>query len=309
VDVAHRGGQPLPRRRAPQLALAAFELVEHHGRKDHMMPAARPPRPRVDRWAYAVALLAIGALFVFFVLPGLLVDDADFPSAADRYKAKNDVRATGIQLLGGLVLIVGAYFTARTFGLNREGQITDRFSKAVDHLGSDKEATRLGGIYALERITQSDRHEQGPIMEILCAYVREASQVTRGASPALPRDVQSALIVIGRRPPDHDPAGYRLDLSGANLASGTLRGSFADADLSGARLVDADLRGVDLSGATLPEAVLTKAKIEGAVFAGADVSRADLTRTEVEAADFSGARQAAGSAVWPVGVEPPANLA
>jgi hypothetical protein len=261
-----------------------------------------------DRWAYAVVLLVLGALFVFFVLPDLIVDDGDFSTAADRYRAKNDVRATGIQLLGGLVLVVGAYFTARTFGLNREGQITDRFSKAVDHLESDELATRLGGIYALERITKSDRHEQGPIMEILCAFVRDESKQKRGASMAPPQALETALIVIGRRPPKHDPAGYRLDLSEADLEGVRMRGCFAKADLSGSRMVKADLTAADLSDATLRKTDFTKATFNNTVFSRADISAAVFNETDIAAADFSGAREKGDPARWPVGIEPPMNL-
>ena len=263
---------------------------------------------QTDRWAYVVVLLVLGALFVFFVLPNLVVDDTAFSNAADRYRAKNDVRATGIQLLGGLVLVVGAYFTARTFGLNREGQITDRFSKAVEHLGSNELATQLGGIYALERITKSDRHEQGPIMEILCAHVRAESKQNRGASMAPPQGLQTALIVIGRRPPEHDPDGYRLDLSDSNLEGVTMRGCFAKADLSGSRLINADLRSADLSDATLRDTDFTKGTINNAVFRRADISAAVFSGTDVAAADFSGARQQSADARWPVGIDPPTNL-
>jgi hypothetical protein len=261
-----------------------------------------------DRWAYVIVVLVLGALFVFFLLPELLVDDRDVSNVSDRYRAKNDVRATGIQLLGGLVLVVGAYFTARTFGLNREGQITDRFSKAVEHLGSDQLATQLGGIYALERITKSDRHEQGPIMEILCAYVHAESKRKRGASMAPPQGLQTALTVIGRRPTEHDPDGYRLDLSDSDLEGVTMRGSFAKADLSDSRLVNADLRTADLSDAMLRKVDFTKGKINDTVFGRADISGAIFSGTDVGAADFSGAREESAPARWPVGIDLPSDL-
>ena len=54
-----------------------------------------------------------------------------------------------------------------------QGHITDRFTAAVEQLGSDKMAVRLGAIYALERISRDSRRDYWTIMETLTAYVRE----------------------------------------------------------------------------------------------------------------------------------------
>jgi hypothetical protein len=75
-------------------------------------------------------------------------------TAADKAKAINDVRTTLLQGIGGTVLLLGAYFTYRQLQTARdqlqiaqEGQITERFSRAIEQLGSDKEDVQLGGIY------------------------------------------------------------------------------------------------------------------------------------------------------------------
>src|SRR5215207_705866 len=62
--------------------------------------------------------------------------------------------------------------------LSREGQITDRFTKAIEQLGASSNGgknleMRLGGIHALERISRESENDYWPIMEILSAYVRE----------------------------------------------------------------------------------------------------------------------------------------
>ncbi|MCA1666553.1 MAG: hypothetical protein LC793_03970, partial [Thermomicrobia bacterium] len=58
----------------------------------------------------------------------------------------------------------------------REGQITERFTRAIDQLGSEKDEIRLGAIYALERIAKDSRSYQDSIMDILAAYVRRDSR-------------------------------------------------------------------------------------------------------------------------------------
>jgi hypothetical protein len=65
--------------------------------------------------------------------------------------------------------------TWRTLQVNREGQITERFTQAIDQLGATDDKgnklfeIRLGGIYALERIARESEEDYWPIMEILTA--------------------------------------------------------------------------------------------------------------------------------------------
>jgi hypothetical protein len=45
--------------------------------------------------------------------------------------------------------------TRRAIELTEQGQVADRYSKAIEQLGSDKGLdVRIGGIYALERIAR-----------------------------------------------------------------------------------------------------------------------------------------------------------
>lgn len=130
------------------------------------------------RWFVAaiVALFVAVALLLFYAVPPLMTRGEEFKSAADRLKAENDIRTAGLQLLAGAVLAFGAVFTGITLVFNREGQITERFTRAVEQLGNERTDVRLGGIYALERIARDSRRDHEPIMEILSAYAREASR-------------------------------------------------------------------------------------------------------------------------------------
>jgi uncharacterized protein YjbI with pentapeptide repeats len=52
-------------------------------------------------------------------------------------------------------------------------RITESFSKAIEQLGSDKLEVRLGGIYALERISKESDDDYWTVIENLTAFVRE----------------------------------------------------------------------------------------------------------------------------------------
>lgn len=49
-------------------------------------------------------------------------------------------------------------------GISREGQITERFTKAVDQLGNPNIDVRIGGLYALERIARNLAADRNAIL-------------------------------------------------------------------------------------------------------------------------------------------------
>ncbi len=124
---------------------------------------------------------------------------------------RNEVVRTFVQSVGGLVLVSGAYVTWRNMRVNQrnqqinldnqlenqkanrererltqEGQVTERYTKAVEQLGSDKLAVRLGGIYALEQIARDSERDYWPILEVLTAYVRANAAWDEEQSPKRP---------------------------------------------------------------------------------------------------------------------------
>jgi hypothetical protein len=159
---------------------------------------------------FVIGTVVVSLASIFFVLPNVLVrPDADL-TREQLLKARNDVRTAGIQIVGGAALLVGLLFTSRSLGLNQQGQINDRFTKATEQLGSDRLATRLGGISALERITRDSRPDQGPAMKALTDFVQEHAPTPRPGAvtrTTVSMDVQAILTVVGRREASSDPAG------------------------------------------------------------------------------------------------------
>jgi hypothetical protein len=182
--------------------------------------------------------------------------------------------------LGAGLLAAGALvFTARNFTLSREGQVTDRYTKAIEQLGAEKLDIRIGGIYALERVARDSARDHPTVMEVLTAFIREHSrepwppsdpdrhEQERSTRP----DVQAAITVVGRRDPECD---IRLIyLNGADLTGADLR----DADLNSADLAHTDLRRADLSEADLSQAILLGTNLTGADLSGADLLEANLS--------------------------------
>ncbi|MEV4899616.1 hypothetical protein AB0K48_60930, partial [Nonomuraea sp. NPDC055795] len=131
------------------------------------------PGPDWARWTPAGIALAIAAGYGIAYLVGpaarrlagettpLTPADRSRMTVAERVEALNAARhtliqsATGLVVIGGVVFTaLGLWYTARTVDtaqettrIAQEGQITDRYTKAVEQLGSDKQDVRLGGIY------------------------------------------------------------------------------------------------------------------------------------------------------------------
>jgi uncharacterized protein YjbI with pentapeptide repeats len=198
--------------------------------------------------------------------------------------------------------------------VTREGQITERFTRAVDQLGSDRVDVRIGGIYALERIARNSPADRGPIAEVLSAFVRGRAAWYDAKDREVPverlrplrarfADVQAAMTVLGRRM-DAAQGADQLWLSEVDLRKARLDG----ACLNGARLHSAHLEGAGLIGAQLERTLLGYAHLEhafldGANLQGADLRAANLKGTNLHRVQLHGARANAAT-VWPGGFNP-----
>ncbi|BBH70224.1 hypothetical protein ACTI_69090 [Actinoplanes sp. OR16] len=212
-------------------------------------------------------------------------------------------------LLSVLAVAVGVFVTSHHSReqqkLALQGQITDRFTKAVEQLGQPgvaKVDVRLGAIYALQRIMRDSDDDQAAVVDILSAFVRghapaprRTEQVTAGGVPtARPVDVQAALTVLARRDSGLDGEG-RVDLSEADLSLAALRGAklhraeMLYANLRNANLRNADLRGADLSRATLRGANLHDGALDGADLGGANLRDVELGGAKLVGANLRGA--------------------
>jgi hypothetical protein len=118
------------------------------------------------------AVRVVGVVSLFVVVVVLLFLVLNWYGAPTKPSERKDLVLAVAQILGGAALLSGLYYTWRTLQVNREGLITDRFTRAIDQLGATGAEgnklfeIRLGGIYALERIARESAEDYWPIMEI-----------------------------------------------------------------------------------------------------------------------------------------------
>jgi hypothetical protein len=170
--------------------------------------------------SYRPCIKAIAKMFLFSVatlLPTiaaiLLVtrwyQNASLLTPKDRITTELDVLKTLAQLLGGVVLLIGIYFTWKNISatnknleIAQDGQVFERFNKAIEHIGKENIQARVGGIYALEAVARHAKTQADYWMtvEILVAFVRERAKWSAEKPSTKPeRDIQAALNVLGRR--------------------------------------------------------------------------------------------------------------
>ena len=216
-----------------------------------------------------------------------------------------------MQAAGGAALLVGLLFTARNLratqdklDVDRQGQLTNRFIQATGQLGAELKTgqpnieVRLGGIYALNRISKDWPKDYWPIADVLTAYVRHNAPwnpaSTKGHESKPTTDIQAILTVLGR---DTPPGGFserqKLDLRNTDL-----RG----AEFWDARLQWTDFWGAHLDMAKLWSADLSHAKLDHAHLTGANLRNANLTDASLNGADLKDATYDKDTA-WPVGFD------
>jgi hypothetical protein len=220
-------------------------------------------------------------------------------------------------------VLAGVFFTWRQLQVSRQGQVTDRYTKAIDQLGQAGLEVRVGGIYALERIARDSLTDRLTIAEVLTTFIRlhaplspgtgerprppdpEAklaaarSMENRGAMRDRAPHIQAAITVLGRLPGAGEIRSLGLsgvDLFDSYLGQSDLAGADLHySDLSQSFLIGADLRRADLTGAWLVRAILIRghlhqADLRTAVLWQARLEGADLRAADLTAADLTGAR-------------------
>jgi uncharacterized membrane protein len=83
-------------------------------------------------------LVVVGILVVLalWLLPRWQAARSQGLTAGNRFDRENEARKTLAQIIGGVFVLAGLYSSLQTFDLQRQGQITDRFTKAIDQQGA-----------------------------------------------------------------------------------------------------------------------------------------------------------------------------
>jgi len=276
---------------------------------------------KIPNQRFGIALLGSGLLIAIVLQKGPKWQVAHLKDLKpeELFQQENEARKTLAQIIGGILVLAGLYYTQdslrvtqeagdKSRELTRQGQITDRFTKAVEQLGKSdipgKEsniAIRLGGIYALERIANESKEDHWSIMELLATYVREYAHrdTTKDDTSdfGIKADIRAIVRVIGRRKTDDENDQQRLNLGSTDLRGTNFGGTnynkawFINANLNYAIFADAKLEEAEFLGTKLKNTVFTRADLRRAVFRLSNEDRTPIfEQTYLEGADLTEAK-------------------
>ena len=189
--------------------------------------------------------------------------------------------------------------TQQNIKLTEERLITDRFSKAVEQIGSskDKEEIILGGIYSLERIAKDPPKDQWTIIEVLTSFIRKNSPISTKSESikistkkvseyqkSVSITVEAALTVIQRRNPNQDKA-YKSQIDKEQDQCDELSSESCHDNTM--NLSQTNLVGANLGGSYVYENPYCETTNTGAVLTGANLKGADLRSATLDVVELS----------------------
>ena len=138
----------------------------------------------------AAVVVLWGAWWVWWQLPRRQLDSFPICNPKERADTEDNFRKTISQLLGGAAVLIGAgaaylQFTQQQQTSQRQFEqqqkaahnllISNQVAKGFELLGNKDEniEQRLGGIYALEGVMNDSEQYHQPVLEALCAFVRD----------------------------------------------------------------------------------------------------------------------------------------
>ena len=300
----------------------------------------RPQLQPIPAWSWMLAAVTAVAVTALVVTIWLLAIANGAKPGTDQANARLDAVRTGLAAGAGAGAAVGLMLafrrqhhqeiaTAQTDHDATERRITELYTKAVEQLGNDKAPVRLGGLYALERLSQDNEAQRQTIVNVICAYLRMPFPPQSPASmptpdpPADANDVRTRPDPISETDDDSWQQEKQVRLTAQRILSDHLRKPDHDQqqqtshsarrfwdqislDFTGATLIDFDLAHCMVTGDVVFRGAIFSgtAEFSGATFSGtAEFSGAAFSGTaEFSEATFSGTAWFSGAAfsgtVW-----------
>jgi hypothetical protein len=247
----------------------------------------------------------LGVIAVLLLSTWLILENYTNPQT---YLQRKQIVQVFAPIAAGIIVLVGLHYTRKTVEVHIEQQLNERFTKAIDQLGTHRKdghpniETRIGAIYSLERLARDSDKDRQVIFEILAGYIRQNAKrepdlqkdyMAIREVTSLRVDIQAVLTTVARREHPYTRRDQRLNLHGVAIRSGEM----IRAHLEGVDLRSANLDRIILTGASLGprshliglelETRLEEAWLRRASLAFADLTRAHLDNADLEEADLA----------------------
>jgi hypothetical protein len=248
--------------------------------------ASRRAAISATRTALVTGLLGVGALLALYIN-----NTTARAALGNAEAARTNAEAA----------VANSRVAVETLRVAERGHLTDRYAKAIEQLGDDKLAVRLGGIYGLQQYAEDSTQpgDQHTVVEVLSTFIRDkldgfgGSDPGRGGTPGA--DVLAAVGVLAQLPMREGVVRayisgalfHSVNISGARLAGGNLSGVRMDTvGIRSADLSNINLDGANFDNAALTRCDLTRASLRGTIFRTGQLSYSKLHDADLEGADL-----------------------
>ena len=203
-----------------------------------------------------------------------------------------ETETTIISIFSGVIAIVGLILfyqrlekQEEQIDLQRKQRTDDRFTTAVELLGSSETSARTGAIYSLYHLSIEDEKYRKEVAQILCSHIRSKTNEPDYKEEHKDRpsnEIQTTIDLLLKNQ-DGNKGLYCQDFAKEK--------SFPQANFKYAYLVKADFyeaqcQGANFSNAQCQEANFTFAQFQGAYFNHAQCQGANFGAAECQGAGF-----------------------
>lgn len=173
--------------------------------------------------------------------------------------------------------------------LSAKSQIDERFSNAIEHLGSEKEPVLLGGIAELHQIAKENPNNYAEVVfNILCSYIRSNTNIYKKNADEINGTAIQTIIDYLFKPPiesENPYKGLKADMAHSNLVDVDINNcnfkganfsycympsiedvSMENANISKARFTTSVLRNINLSNSKTSDTSFHYATLENVTF-------------------------------------------
>ena len=253
--------------------------------KEHIFRKLTMEKESKSLLAIIFFVVAIGVVLV------VLVFLVDLSAIVDK-----ETEATIISIVGGVIAIVGLILfyqrlkkQEEQIDLQRKQRTDDRFTTAVELLGSSETSARTGAIYSLYHLAIEDKKYRKEVSQILCSHIRSKTNEAdykKEHNKRPSNEIQSTIDLLLKNQ-DGNKGLYCQDFAKEK--------SFPQANFKYAYLVKANFRsaqcqGANFSCAQCQGANFTFAQCQGAYFNHAQCQGAYFIHAKCQGADFSDAQ-------------------
>ena len=280
--------------------------------KEHIFRKLTMEKESKSLLAIIFFVVAIGVVLV------VLVFLVDLSAIVDK-----DTETTIISIVGGVIAIVGLILfyqrlkkQEEQIDLQRKQRTDDRFTTAVNLLGSSETSARTGAIYSLYHLAIEDKKYRKEVSQILCSHIRSKTNepdYKKEHNKRPSNEIQSTIDLLLKNQ-DGNKGLYCQDfakeenfpqanfeyayLVNANFSFAQCQkakfnraqfqgADFYEAQCQGADFYEAQCQGAGFNHAQCQGAKFNKAQCQGAVFFNAQCQGADFRFAQCQKADFN----------------------